>query len=522
MTVRRLARFSPQHDHGGQRSRLRNLLLTFLLRAVDLVAISIAIFLVAAPFVWRKRHADSVLDRWYKPRMDAIAEVETDWMTLPTVPEFTRGDEPAVREFLKAQPLVAAIQDRRAPHALWIHREGILVKAPDGPLREGLQHLFAEADQSKRFVWFPSKALPDETRSCPKIVLRGDRWALAKRWKEGSPEVERSLRNLCDLKDPFRVVLLKDGDEKRKDFKPEPWGAEPNVQGDPYRAQEAIFSTQIVSNEFPGWSFTVIPRQADALALRREWRIQFYLAIAISCLVGGAVILALYLRILARRKEALDADRLASMTHSLKTPLAVLKFRCDSLRLGRLDPDQLDAQLIKIGEEADHLSGIIEGALMGLNGTQESGPQSEVTAEWLRSVAEDLEPAFRAAGRRLVVVNTELKGKASLPSLRAALFTLVENALYHGEGTVILETIRSRKRLFIKVSDEGKGLGALELKALGRPFMRIRNTGKEGFQHEGQGLGLSLLVKVAEREGWGLAFASEGGNGLCVTLEIHA
>jgi signal transduction histidine kinase len=493
-----------------------------LLRTVDLIAISIAIFLVAAPFVWRKRHADSVLDKWYKPRMDAIADVETDWMTLPTVPEFTRGDEPAVREFLKAQPLVEALQDRQASRTIWVHRDGILVKAQEGPLRASLQHWFAEADQSRRFIWFPTEALADEARPCPKIVLRGDPWMVAKRWREGSPEVERSLRTLCDLKDPFRVVLLKDGDEKRKDFKPEPWGAEPNIQGDPYRAQQAIFSTQIVSNEFPGWAFTVIPREADGLALQREWRIQFYLAIATSCLVGGAGILALYLRVLARRKEALDADRLASMTHSLKTPLAVLKFRCDTLRLGRLDPDQLDAQLIKIGEDADHLSSIIEGALMGLNGVPETGPQSEVTPEWLRSVAEDLEPAFRAAGRRLVVVSTELKGKASLPSLRAALFTLVENALYHGEGTVILETIRSRKRMFIKVSDEGKGLGSVELKALGRPFMRIRSTGKEGFLHEGQGLGLSLLVKVAEREGWGLAFTSETGNGLCATLEIHA
>ena len=284
---------------------------------------------------------------------------------------------------------------------------------------------------------------------------------------------------------------------------------------------KAIFWTQITSNEFPGWTFTVLPFRAEAKAIQRGWRLQFAYAILVAAAVGSAMVLALYLRYRARRKAALDADRMASMTHSLKTPLAILKFRCDTLRLGRLSPDEVDGQLIQIGEEADRLSGIIENALSAIQGSKGSGPQAEVSPQWLAGVAEDLAPAFEAANRRFVLACAEHSGIAALPSLRAALFTLVENALAHGAGTVTLETFRARKRFLIKVSDEGPGLDSLDMKALGRPFMRIREQGKEGFRKDGHGLGLSLLTKMVEREGWGLTFASEPGKGLCATLEIQ-
>ena len=521
MTVRRVARFSAHGARDGSPGG-RGMLYKTALRILDLVAVFIAILLVSAPLTYRHKLAEEAIDRWSAPRLAEIAQVETDWMTLPNVPNFEQGDEPQVRAFLADQPLVLALQDRKEPHTLWLNRGGRFIHGGDRATIEALQQWFAEADHAKSFIWFPKGGLPGEARPDPRIILRGDRWLVAKHWKEGSPEVERSLRAMVSTDNVFRIVLLKDGDEKRQDLQPQPWGAEPNLQGDPYRGVHAIFSTQVLSNEFPGWTFTIIPFAAEAKALQHTWRVKFWLASAGSGLIGVALALGLYLRARARRKAALDADRMASMTHSLKTPLAILKFRCDTLRLGRIPPDQMDAQLIQIGEEADRLSSIIENALMAIQGTAQAGPQVEVTPRWVESIADDLAPAFEAVDRKLVVRCGEHAGRAALPSLRAALFTLVENALFHGEGTVTLETSRVRKRLVIKVSDEGPGLDALAMKSLGRPFMRIREKGQEGFRKEGQGLGLSLLTKVVEREGWGLTFASEPGQGLSVTLEIQA
>ncbi|BDU72649.1 sensor histidine kinase [Mesoterricola silvestris] len=521
MTVRRVARFRPIREQDNRNSGRWTFVRKGLLRILDLLAVSMVVLLVVAPFVWRKMKADKVVDAWTQPRMSEISRVEKDWMTLPRLPDFSRGDEPVVREFLKAEPLVLALRSRSAPRTLWIRRDDILTRAEGAPEAAILDGWFSRAEKDQVFISLPADILPGEARSGPKVVLQGDRWAVAKAWREGSPEVEQFLRNHFGPTRSFRVVLLKDGDEARKDLKPQPWGAEPHIQGDPYWGVHSAFSVQLISNEFPGWTFTVIPFRAEGRAIQLQMRLQFALAAALALLVGLSLVLGLWLRARARRKATLDADRMASMTHSLKTPLAILKFRCDTLRLGRLPPDQLDSQLIQIGEEADRLSAIIENALMAIQGPAESGPQQAVSPQWVQGVAEDLAPAFEAENRRLVLKCTDQAGKAALPSLRAALFTLVENALFHGAGTVTVETSRVRKRFLIKVSDQGPGLDAMDMRTLGRPFMRIRERGKEGFRKEGQGLGLSLLIKVVEREGWGLTFASEPGRGLCATLEIQ-
>ncbi len=521
MTVRRVARFRPTREQDSRNSGAWTFLRKGVLRFLDLVAVSMAILLVLAPFVWRKWKADKVVDAWSQPMMSEISRVEKDWMTLPRLPDFTRGDEPAVKEFLSTEPLVLALRSRSAPRTLWIRRGGALVRGEDAPEAALLNTWFSKAEADQVFITLPTEMLPGEHRSGPKVVLQGDRWAVAKAWREGSPEVEQFLRNHFGPTRNFRVVMLRDGDEGRKDLSPQPWGAEPHLQGDPYWGIHSAFSIQLISNEFPGWTFTVIPFRAEGRAIQLSLRWQFALASLLALFVGLSLVLALYLRARARRKATLDADRMASMTHSLKTPLAILKFRCDTLRLGRLPPDQLDSQLIQIGEEADRLSTIIENALMAIQGPAESGPQQEVSPQWIQGVAEDLAPAFEAENRRLVLTCSDQTGKAALPSLRAALFTLVENALYHGAGTVTVETTRARKRFLIKVSDQGPGLDSMDMRTLGRPFMRLRERGKEGFRKDGQGLGLSLLIKVVEREGWGLTFASEPGRGLCATLEIQ-
>ena len=107
-------------------------------------------------------------------------------------------------------------------------------------------------------------------------------------------------------------------------------------------------------------------------------------------------------------------------------------------------------------------------------------------------------------------------------SRSAAVLTLLENALGHGRGRVTLETWRTRRRFCVQVSDQGEGLTPHQLKGLGKPFLRLRAPGREGFQRDGQGLGLSLLIQVAEQEGWGLTFSSAPGEGFSVLLEVPA
>jgi signal transduction histidine kinase len=490
---------------------------------LDCLNIVAMLLLLAVPVFWVQERSHTYVNAWMDRHFSGFAGVEDDWATVPRVPDFTRGDEAEVQAFLGAHPLVLAVRDRTGDRALWIRKGDRLVAAAESPLEGVIRPWFVQADQLHRVFFNPEGALPGEVRPGPKILLMGDRWMVAKGWQEGSPEVERFLRNALGPRCPFRVMLHKDGDGKVEPFPPRPWGAEPNLQVDPgHFERDGLFRITLASSLFPGWDLWMVSTRKDSQAYRRYRAFQSALAIAGVGLVEATLLFALGLRSRSQRKAALDADRLAAMTHGLKTPLAVQKFRCDTLLLRRLPPEEMDSQLTLIGEDCDRLTSMIDHTLMAIQGTSKVNDRSEVTPEWIMGVAGSYMPAFEAAGRELVLACCPRRGLAPLPALREALSTLVENALHHGQGTVTLESRPTRRGLRIQVSDQGPGLESHELLALGRPFMRIREKGREGFRMDGRGLGLSLLAVAAEQEGWGLAFASSPGKGMSATLDILA
>ena len=447
--------------------------------------------------------------------------VERHWKSLPILQTVKTGTEPDVRRFLEDQPLVVALLDRFEGRRLWLREGERLVPPKDPALSQMYLGWLAHAEMAQRFEWNPSKALDPDYGRIATVVLLSDRWLVIKRWLPGSPVVERELSISLAPKPTLRMGLIRESDVERTDLKLQDWGKAPHLQTDPARLSGYLLSMNTKTNAFgDGWNLGGIafpdPENASLAIYHQKER----LARGVSVVVGLAIALGMWLRYRTRRRAVLDADRLASMTHSLKTPLAILKFRCDSIRLGRLSPERADEELLKIGSEVDHLTTIIESGLRVIRGGGPSGPRGQATQAWFHEVAEDLRPGFELEERELALRLAAEAGHAPLPSLRAAILTLVENALGHGKGRVTLETWRNRRRFCIQVSDEGEGLEPHQLKALGKPFQRLREQGKEGFQREGQGLGLSLLIQVAEQEGWGLSFSSAPGEGFSALLEV--
>ncbi len=479
--------------------------------------------LVVAPYIYVRDQVSDFRNSFSDAHWGDFEAVERHWKTLPILGSLRTGDEPEVRRFLANQPLVVALLDRFERRTLWVRQGDRLVRAPENALSQLYLDWTSHAEMAQRFEWNPPKSQDPDFGKVATVVLLSDRWLVIKRWRPGSPEVERELGISLGPKPALRLGLLRDSDTDRQDLVPQDWGKAPFIQADPARIAGYNLAAVTKTNAFgEGWDLAGIAFIEQEKAYTRTVRKQLFIAYCVSLVVGIAIALGLWLRHRARRRAVLDADRMASLTHSLKTPLALLKFRCDSLRLGRLSPERADEELLKIGEEVDHLALIIENGLRVIRGGGSAGPRALATPEWFTSVADDLRPGFELEGRTLRLDLCAEAGHAPLTSLRAAVLTLLENALGHGRGTVTLETRRHRRRFTIQVRDEGEGLAPHQVKALGRPFQRLREAGKEGFLREGQGLGLSLLVQVAEQEGWGLTFASAPGEGLLATLVIPA
>lgn len=523
MATRRITRFRPRRSPEDGASPWGARMLPLGAGLMLAAGLAFAWLLYQAPRTWAANAAEDLRSAWTTEHWAGMVEVERHWQSLPPLPRFQVGDEPAVQAYLRLQPLVTALLDRRAPERLWV-REGDRLRPGGEGARAALDLAWIwRAGAASIHQWNPPRDLDPEAGRVASVVLMGDEWAVIKRWRPGAPEVERALRLALGPASSMRVGLIRSDLVERAGLPHEPWGAEPGLQADPGRLAGRLISLPTKSTAFgEGWDPVGIPFEAEAAALGRSVRTQLWGARATAALVGLAMLAGLWLRHRARQRAVLAADRLASLTHSLKTPLAVLKFRCDSLRLGRLGTEEAEAELLKLGTEVDDLTRLIEHGLTAIRGGGATSPEGEVGPAWIAEVVQDLQPVFAAERRAVDLRLTGEAGRAALASLRPALQTLIENALFHGQGTVAVETWRSRKRLLLRVSDEGRGLDAAQLEALGRPFLRVRAAGGEGFRREGQGLGLSLLFQVAEQEGWGLSLSSAPGAGFSATLELRA
>ena len=490
-----------------------------------LAGIALASALILAPTGWALFHGNAVVQAFSDAHWNDMDVVERAWKSLPLLPPFQRGDEREIQAFLESEPMVVAVFDRFGQRKLWTRSGDRLIPA-DTTTKESLLYMnwLAHAEAAQRFDWSPPKGQDPDFGKIATIVLLSDRWMVIKRWKPGDESVERFLRATLRPDARIRVGLARQSQvDHPDDLVIADWGREPHLQADPYRLVTYTLGVTLNTNAFgDGWNLGCISataaesNEASARIRKQIWIVRF-LAFAI----GLGALLGFWLRSRARQRAMLDADRMASMTHSLKTPLAILKFRCDTLRLGRLDQDEADAELMKLGAEVDQLTLMIENGLRAIRGDQRTGPTRIIDSGWIREVVEDLRPGYELENRELDLRLGPEQGKAAPASLRSALLTLVENALLHGAGKVTVETAARGRRMSIRVLDEGSGLDANELGVLGKPYQRLRQEGKEGFLHEGQGLGLSLLFQVAEREGWGLNFESAPGEGFAAQLDIQ-
>lgn len=519
MARRTFTRYRTLPRLGAERGPMSRFLSVSSTVVLWLVGLALAGGLVYYPRTWAIDQTSAYAQPWLDRQWPLLDRIERDWQTLVLPPPFTTGQEPEVAQYLKQNRLVAALRDRTSGK-LWVRSGETLVPGPQHPA--GIRYLgwFQMAEQSPTFQWFPPHALNPEVNRTPLTLLTTDRWMALKRWEMGSPEVEAHLRTLIPIDSQVRVGLKPENMEHWKQR--ESWGTR-TLQMDPFRiSQGGWIAQEAKTNAFgDGWQIGVYPTPAENNHFYFYMRRKLFTAYGLAALLGLGVLYGTLMRARARQRAALESDRLASLTHSLKTPLAILKFRCDSLRLGRLSPDQTDEQLLKLGAEVDHLTLVIDSGLRAIKGDESSGPTGEATPAFLREVALDLEPAFESEDRDMELLLAEEVGEANLPTLRSALATLLENALAHGAGKVTLETRRVRNSLTITVRDQGPGLTDLELEALGKPFQRFRTSEQEGFHREGLGLGLSLLIQMAEREGWGLAFDSQPGQGLTAELRIR-
>lgn len=235
----------------------------------------------------------------------------------------------------------------------------------------------------------------------------------------------------------------------------------------------------------------------------------------------------------ARKSEKLAAQQMefvATVSHELRTPLAVIRSAAQNLSAGVIeDPAQAKRYGELIETEGRRLTDMVEEVLefAGLSGNRRPLALRPVDVHWL---AQDVIAAnaqtLGAAG-----VQAEVTSTSDLPlvtadeeALRRALNNLVGNAVkYAAEGQWVgIQVSRhqtdGRDEVWVEVSDRGPGIATADLPHLFEPFYRGREVVER--QIHGNGLGLSLVARIAEAHRGSVTATSPPGAGATFTLKL--
>jgi signal transduction histidine kinase len=197
-----------------------------------------------------------------------------------------------------------------------------------------------------------------------------------------------------------------------------------------------------------------------------------------------------------RISELLAAERefSADASHQLRTPLTALSMRIEEMLASAEDPDVVREEGAAALLQTERLAEVV-GQLLGRTRRPAGDPPGLVSIDdVVTQQIVEWDPAFRSKNRKLEVAGQKsLTAHVTPGTLSQVIATLLDNALEHGAGTVVIRTSPTPKSVVIEVRDEGRGVPS---DLVPRIFERNVSS-KPG----GTGLGLSLARSIAEAEG---------------------
>jgi two-component system OmpR family sensor kinase len=203
---------------------------------------------------------------------------------------------------------------------------------------------------------------------------------------------------------------------------------------------------------------------------------------------------------LARLEAAFAHERrfVADASHELRTPLALLKTELEvALRRPRT-PQELEQAIRSASEETDRLARLAEDLLLLARSDAGGLPirrEQVLAAQVLEAVAGRFSPLAGERGRPLEVLQPDgLVLDADPVRLEQALGNLVDNALAHGGGRVVLSAQTRDDLVELHVADSGPGFPPGFISDAFDRFSRPDHARGGG----GSGLGLSIVELIAQ------------------------
>ncbi|MGX7951114.1 sensor histidine kinase [Tsuneonella sp. HG249] len=200
---------------------------------------------------------------------------------------------------------------------------------------------------------------------------------------------------------------------------------------------------------------------------------------------------------------------LGAIGHDLKTPLAALRVRIESVE----DDTERARMAAGIEDITRTLDDILSLARVGRASEPPERTDLYALAAGVVDEFEDMgEPTSLADGARVVA-------PVHVTWAKRALRNLVSNAVRYG-GAAEVAVLKEGREAVLRVTDNGPGIAEARLATITDPF--VRGEASRNRETGGAGLGLTLARAIAEAHGGRLVLANRAEGGLSAELRLPA
>jgi signal transduction histidine kinase len=223
-------------------------------------------------------------------------------------------------------------------------------------------------------------------------------------------------------------------------------------------------------------------------------------------------LIAAHNRMEARIAALLDEKdvMLGAIGHDLKTPLAALRVRIESVP----DERQREKMADSIEDIAATLDDILSLARVGRTGGL------DMESVDLASLAMGVVEEFEDLGEPVTIADPpRIVARVQVTWIKRALRNLVSNAVRYGGGAAIA-VLREDGATILRVDDDGPGIPEGRIAEMMEPF--TRGEASRNRATGGAGLGLTLARTIAEQHGGELVLGNRQTGGLRAEIRLPA
>jgi two-component system, OmpR family, sensor kinase len=208
----------------------------------------------------------------------------------------------------------------------------------------------------------------------------------------------------------------------------------------------------------------------------------------------------------------------ADVSHELRTPLTTLRGNLGLLARIPSIPKEDQTDIINdMVDENDRLIRLVNDLLVLARADAGRNLTKEVVAVY-PIVEETCRQAAHLAPQRQI--NFDIDPKINIigdrDAIKQVLLILLDNAVKHSQGNVIINARVEDPQVVIKVEDNGIGISPEKLKHVFDRFYRS----SEDIPGKGFGLGLPIAKALVEGQGGSITMSSEPGKGSSISLRF--